>query len=128
MSILRPVINEKSMALQAQNIFVLSFDTHTFSVNKIEMVKLLRANNLNPLEVRVVNLPEKVKVRGAHRNKVVKPRIKKYYVKLKAGEKIDEKFELTVGAATTKAGRALEKAAATTEKTVVKETKKTTKK
>ena len=97
MSVLKLIVNEKAINLQTEGVFVFSFNDVNYSVNKIELFKLFTAKGLTPLDIRVVNLPSKVKVRQATRKKVAKKRAKKYYVKFKKGEKIEEDFEIVVG-------------------------------
>jgi len=109
MPTLKLVENEKAMNLQTENVYTFAFDDVNYSVNKIELTKMLRAKGLNPLDVRIVNLPSKVKLRQKTRKKSAKKRAKKYYVKLKDGDKIDEKFELTVGQKAIKAEKVEEK-------------------
>jgi ribosomal protein L23 len=90
MSQYRLVQTEKSYKVQENNFFMISFNDKSFTPNKIEVVKLLKKDGLNPLKVTVVNPYNKLKKRGKQNNIVEQKRYKKYFVKLKAGEKIEE--------------------------------------
>jgi ribosomal protein L23 len=86
----RLVQTEKSYKVQEKNFFMINFVDKSFTPNKIEVVKLLKAQGLNPLKVTVVNPYGKMKRRGKQSNLVEQKRFKKYYVKLPAGQKIEE--------------------------------------
>jgi ribosomal protein L23 len=89
---------EKSFLVQKNNTYLVSFDDKQFTPNAIELTKILKANNLTPLKITTVNLPGKTKRKGRRGNHTIRTkRAKKYYVKLKEGEKIaeDTVFEVT---------------------------------
>jgi ribosomal protein L23 len=90
MSEFRLVQTEKSYKVQENNYFMISFVDKSFTPNKIEVVKILKKQGLHPLKVTVVNPYSKLKKRGKQNNIVEQKRFKKYFVKLKAGEKIEE--------------------------------------
>lgn len=96
MPVAKIISNEKAMNLETQNKYVLVFDDMNFSINKIELSKLLKKEGYNPINIKVVNLPSKVKMKGAKRRKTTQKRAKKFYVTLEKGQKLDEKFELKV--------------------------------
>ncbi len=89
---------EKSFLVQKSNTYLVSFDDKEFTPNKIELTKALIANNLTPLNITSVNLPGKNKRKGKRGSHTIRTkRAKKYYVKLKEGEKIadDTVFEIS---------------------------------
>ncbi len=84
------VQTEKTYNLSQQNVFVLSFPS-AVAPNKIQLAQILLANGLHPIKINVVNLPAKVKVRGAKRRIKLQKRPVKFYVKLQPGEVLDGK-------------------------------------
>jgi ribosomal protein L23 len=90
MSEFRLVQTEKSYNVQKDNFFMISFIDKSFTPNKIEVVKILKKQGLNPLKVTVVNPYSKLKKRGKQNNIIEQKRFKKYFVKLKTGERIEE--------------------------------------
>lgn len=90
MSQFRLVQTEKSYKVQENNFFMIYFIDKAFTPNKIEVVKILKKQGLNALKVTVVNPYKKLKKRGKQNNLIEQKRYKKYFVKLKAGEKIEE--------------------------------------
>ncbi|MBC7472064.1 MAG: 50S ribosomal protein L23 [candidate division SR1 bacterium] len=90
MSQFKLVQTEKSYKVQENNFFMIYFVDKSFTPNKIEVAKILRKEGLNPLKVTVVNPYKKLKKRGKQNNIIEQKRYKKYFVKLKAGEKIEE--------------------------------------
>jgi ribosomal protein L23 len=90
MSEFRLVQTEKSYKVQENNFYMISFLDKSFTPNKIEVVKILKKQGLTALKVTVVNPYNKLKKRGKQNNIVEQKRFKKYFVKLKAGEKIEE--------------------------------------
>lgn len=86
-SIATLVQTEKAYNLQQGQVFVIRFNDD-YTPNKIEVTNILTKNDLHPLNVNIVNLPDKTKRKGK-RTKVLK-RATKYYIKLKIGETLDE--------------------------------------
>ncbi len=69
---------------------MLTFKDKNFSTNKIELEKLLVKNGLTPLKITTTNIHQKTKRRGKAGKTILQYRPQKYYVKLKAGEVINE--------------------------------------
>lgn len=90
MSSFKLVQTEKSYRVQQNNFFMISFVDKNFTPNKIEVVKILKKEGLHPIKVTIVNPYTKKKRRGKQNNLVDQKRLKKYFVKLPAGEKIEE--------------------------------------
>lgn len=89
MPIARLIQTEKAYNLQQAQVFVISF-ADAYKPNKIELTKIFQKNDLNPTQVRIVNLPNKTKRKGAKRRSFTTQRPAKYYVKLKVGETLDD--------------------------------------
>jgi ribosomal protein L23 len=96
MSTFRLIESEKSFLIQQNNFFYISFDDKNFQPNKIEVQKLLKLHGYNPIEIKVINQYEKKKRRGKGGKTISQKRHKKYYVKLKVGEKIENKQESSI--------------------------------
>lgn len=80
---------EKSYRLQQSNVYTIVFTENTFNPNKIELHKLLVSKGYTPLSISITNQFSKKKQRGKKRNLVSQIRPKKYFVKLKEGQKIE---------------------------------------
>lgn len=89
-----PFINlvqtEKAYQSQQSSTFVLSFIDRNYSTNKIEITKLLTKAGLHPLKVTLTNTQQKLKKRGKGSKLIKQFRPKKFYVRLSAGELINE--------------------------------------
>jgi ribosomal protein L23 len=96
MSEFRLVQTEKSYKVQENNFFMISFVDKNYTPNKIEVAKILKKQGLTPLKITVVNPYNKLKKRGKQNNLVEQKRFKKYFVKLKPGQKIEETTNETV--------------------------------
>jgi ribosomal protein L23 len=85
------VQTEKSYNLQQSQIFTLRF-SGGYQPNKIELTKILKNHGLEPLNISLVNLPDKKKFQKSKRRQLkVKKRPTKYYIKLKVGQELDDK-------------------------------------
>ncbi len=96
MSEFRLVQTEKSYKVQADNFYLIQFMDQSFEPNKIEVAKLLKAQGKTALKITVVNQYKKLKRKGKKSKVIAQKRLKKYYVKLKVGEIIEETKEETL--------------------------------
>lgn len=81
--------SEKSYLTQTNNTYLIRFAEKGFAPNKIEVRKMLEKEGLHPVKITVLNTYRKKKRRGRQSNVIATPGFKKYYVRLKAGEKIE---------------------------------------
>ena len=84
------VETEKTYNLQSLQVFTLTF-TGDQSPNKIQLTNIFKSNQLDPVKITLVNLPNKIKRQGAKKKLKIKKRPTKYYVKLKVGQVLDDK-------------------------------------
>lgn len=85
-TVLKPVINEKSMRLTEMGQYTFQVDK---SVNKDQIAQFVAKKfGVNVLEVKVVNLPTKTKLQRNRRGTFVKSGFRKAIVKVKKGQKI----------------------------------------
>ncbi len=84
------VIGEKSMLVNQDNFFVIKNTDPNYKVNKIELTKKLKKIGLDAIRINVCINKSKIKKRGKKQNLINKFRPKKYYVKLKSNQKLDE--------------------------------------
>ena len=82
---------EKSANIQQEGTFTISFFDKNFKINKVELKKLLRKLKLEALSINTTKLPAKQKRKGKKSKIVSIYRPSKYYIKLKTGQKIDDK-------------------------------------
>ena len=87
---------EKAYKLRDQNVFVIVFDDVNFDINRIELGKILKNEKHEVEDIKTIKPPAKVKMKGAKRKKVTKKRAKKFYVKLKEGQKLPDDFKLEI--------------------------------
>ncbi len=81
---------EKSYMTQQSGIFQISFKKSVGECNKIELEKLLKSLHLDVIKINTVNQYSKIKIRGKARRKISQKRPKKYFIRLKAGQIINE--------------------------------------
>lgn len=87
---------EKAYNLRDQNVFVIVFDDVNFDINRIELGKILKKEKYEVENIKTVKPPSKIKMKGAKRTKVAKKRAKKFYIKLKEGQKLPDDFKLEI--------------------------------
>jgi ribosomal protein L23 len=87
------VETEKSFKVQEKNFYLIRFEDKSFDPNKIQVKQLLLKDGLHVEKVTVSNAYSKLKRRGKKNSKIAQKRAKKYFVKLKIGEKIEVKTE-----------------------------------
>jgi ribosomal protein L23 len=83
---------EKSTNVQQEGIFAVSFIDKNFKMNKVELKKLLRKVKLDAISINTTKTPAKQKRKGKQGRTVSVYRPSKYYIKLKTGQKIDDKI------------------------------------
>jgi large subunit ribosomal protein L23 len=84
--LIRPLINEKSMNLIAGGFFTFEIGK---DANKAEVAKMVAEKfKVNPVSVKIVNIPAKRKLQRSRKGNFTTGGIKKAIVKLKAGQKI----------------------------------------
>ena len=86
---------EKGYLTQSNNTYLVKFADKQYRPNKIELIKMLKAQGLTPLKVTVLNTYKKKKRRGKQSNIVAMKSYKKYYVRLAAGQTIEASEENT---------------------------------
>jgi ribosomal protein L23 len=88
------VQTEKAYNLQTNNVYVLAFFDKNVNLKSAQLKILLEKNSLKTLKINSVTSNQKTKRRGgAKRSTQVRQfRPKKFYIKLQAGQIIDEKI------------------------------------
>lgn len=82
--------SEKAYLTQQSGVFQICFLKSKGECNKIELEKMLKNLSLDVLKINTVNQYSKIKVRGKARRKTTQNRPKKYFVKLKPGQIIND--------------------------------------
>jgi ribosomal protein L23 len=81
---------EKAYLTQQSGVFQIYFQKSRGEKNKIELEKLFKSINLDVVKINSTNQYGKIKIRGKARRKVTQNRPKKYFVRLKPGQIINE--------------------------------------
>jgi len=87
------VQTEKAYSLQTNNVYVLAFFDKNLNLKSAQLKTILEKNELKTLKINTVSSHQKIKRRGGNKRNVetVQFRPKKFYIKLQAGQVIDEK-------------------------------------
>lgn len=85
------VDTEKSSILKEEkNVYTIAFWNKNFSINKIELAKMLKKLGLNVSRINSTKSHQKIKLKTQKRNKVKSFKPKKWFVALKPNSEITE--------------------------------------
>lgn len=86
------VQTEKAYNVQQKNAFVIANFDKNYKTNKIELAKKLKLKGLSVIEITSTASYQKIKNRGAKRNKVAQFRPRKWFVTLTSGQSLTEEI------------------------------------